>query len=154
MSGSQIVFGDNLNGGGLVFRTVQSSFLPDGCGSLLDGGVVSILTLNSPVPASVAVPMRLIDEQCTRGNWPVGYGLNGFSSTASFRWISMGWGEHHRPLRLHHLVEAARTLFPPTLTMEATATTPSEGAVRHRWNLRPQRSGDTWSYWSNWVVNG
>ena len=93
--GSQIVFGDNLNSGGLVFRTVQSSFLPDGGGSLLDGGDVSILTLSSPVPASVAVPMRLIDEtnelegmRCAT----VGYGFNGLGnsghnfSSDGYRW--------------------------------------------------------------------
>ena len=102
--GSQIVFGDNLNGGGLVFRTVQSSFLPDGGGSLLDGGDVSILTLSSPVPASVAVPMRLIDETnalegmlCYRGLWTQRLGK--FWPRLQLRWISMGWGEHHRPVR-------------------------------------------------------
>lgn len=93
--GSQIVFGDNLNGGGLVFRTVQSSFLPDGGGSLLDGGDVSILTLNSPVPASVAVPMRLIDETSALEGMlcaTVGYGLNGLGSSGhgfssdGYRW--------------------------------------------------------------------
>ena len=94
--GSQIVFGDNLNGGGLVFRTVQSSFLPDGGGSLLDGGDVSILTLSSPVPASVAVPMRLIDEtnelegmRCDT----VGYGLNGLGSSGhNFSSDGYRWG--------------------------------------------------------------
>ncbi|MEC8250658.1 MAG: trypsin-like serine protease, partial [Planctomycetota bacterium] len=94
--GSQIVFGDNLNGGGLVFRTVQSSFLPDGGGSLLDGGDVSILTLSSPVPASVAVPMRLIDEtnelegmRCAT----VGYGLNGLGSSGhNFSSDGYRWG--------------------------------------------------------------
>ena len=93
--GSQIVFGDNLNGGGLVFRTVQSSFLPDGGGSLLDGGDVSILTLTSPVPASVAVPMRLIDETSALEGMlcaTVGYGLNGLGSSGhgfssdGYRW--------------------------------------------------------------------
>ncbi len=93
--GSQIVFGDNLNGGGLVFRTVQSSFLPDGSGSLLDGGDVTILTLSSPVPSSVAVPMRLIDETNELEGMlcaTVGYGLNGLGSSGhgfssdGYRW--------------------------------------------------------------------
>ena len=63
-----------------------------------------ILTLNSPVPASVAVPMRLIDETsalegmlCHRRLWTQRLGQ--FWPRLQLRWISMGWGEHHRPLR-------------------------------------------------------
>ncbi|MAV55335.1 MAG: hypothetical protein CMJ28_05200 [Phycisphaerae bacterium] len=94
--GTQVVFGDNLNNNGsLFFANVQSSFLPDGGGSLLDGGDVAILTLTSSIPTSVAEPMRLIDEtnnlldmQCAT----VGYGLNGLGSNGhnfsddGYRW--------------------------------------------------------------------
>jgi hypothetical protein len=92
-AGDTIVFGDNLNGGGDFFATVQSSFLPDGGGSLLDGGDVSILTLTAPVPAAIAEPMRLIDETdglegmlCAT----VGYGFNGLGSNGH-GFSSDGW---------------------------------------------------------------
>ena len=82
-AGARIIFGDNANGGGIFSSTVQSSFLPEGNGSLLDGGDVAILTLTAPVPANIATPMRLIDETdalegmtCT----VVGYGFNGLGS--------------------------------------------------------------------------
>ena len=83
--GDLVAFGDNLNNaGGLFVREVQSSFLPDGDGWLLDGGDVAILTLDSPVPSTVAEPMKFIDltnelegMQCAA----VGYGLNGLGSS-------------------------------------------------------------------------
>lgn len=82
-AGATIVFGDNANGGGIFSATVQSSFLPDGNGALLDGGDVAILTLTAAVPANIATPMRLIDETdglegmvCAT----VGYGFNGVGS--------------------------------------------------------------------------
>ena len=82
-AGARIIFGDNANRGGIFSSTVQSSFLPEGNGSLLDGGDVAILTLTAPVPANIATPMRLIDETdalegmiCT----VVGYGFNGLGS--------------------------------------------------------------------------
>lgn len=94
-AGATIIFGDNSNGGGIFSRTVQSSFLPDGQGSLLDGGDVAILTLTQPVPANIAVPMRLIDQTdelegqlCAM----IGYGFNGLGSVGhqnsadGFRW--------------------------------------------------------------------
>ena len=69
--------------------------MPDGGGSLLDGGDVAIVLLNSSVPAGVATPMRLIDETnalvgetCAT----IGYGFNGVGSTGhgfsadGFRW--------------------------------------------------------------------
>ena len=94
--GTQVIFGSNLNGGGLVFRSVQSSFLPDGNGSLLDGGDVSILTLNASVPTSVAVPMRLIDETNDLEGMlcaTVGYGLNGLGSSGhNFTSDNYRWG--------------------------------------------------------------
>ena len=83
-AGDTIIFGDNANGGGIFSATVQSSFLPDGNGNLLDGGDVAILTLTAAVPANIATPMRLIDETealegmvCTT----VGYGFNGVGSS-------------------------------------------------------------------------
>lgn len=95
-AGDTIRFGDRMAGGSITFTTtVQSAFLPDGGGSLLDGGDVVILTLNSAVPANVATPMRLIDEtdelegmRCAT----VGYGFNGLGSQGhnfssdGFRW--------------------------------------------------------------------
>lgn len=93
-AGALIVFGDNSNSSDFTV-TVQSSSLPDGGGSLLDGGDVSILTLNSSVPANIAEPMRLIDETdelegkvCAT----LGYGWNGLGSSGhgfnadGFRW--------------------------------------------------------------------
>ena len=93
-AGSQVRFGDN--GNAPVFTaTVQSSQLPDGNGSLLDGGDVSILTLTSNVPSNIATPMRFVDA--TNGlvgsiGALLGYGLNGLGSTGhqgssdGFRW--------------------------------------------------------------------
>ena len=60
-SGTLVRFGDNENNPDFTVR-VQSTSLPDGGGSLLDGGDVSIHILQSPVPADIAVPMRLSDE--------------------------------------------------------------------------------------------
>ena len=93
-SGDAIVFGDNSNNATFV-ATVQSSILPDGGGSLLDGGDVAILILTGAVPANIATPMRLIDE--TNGLEgqvcaTIGYGFNGLGSNGhgfssdGFRW--------------------------------------------------------------------
>ena len=79
-AGDTIIFGDNSNGGGVFSRTVQSSTLPDGNGSLLDGGDVAILTLTQPVPPNIATPMRLIDETDALEGMvcaTIGYGFNG-----------------------------------------------------------------------------
>jgi hypothetical protein len=93
-AGDLIVFGDNSNSG-VFTATVLSSFLPDGPGSLLDGGDVSIHTLTAPVPLNIAEPMRLIDETDDLEGMPaatVGYGFNGLGSTGhgfsadGFRW--------------------------------------------------------------------
>jgi|GEM_PF-1176540 len=93
-AGDLIVFGDNSNDA-LFTATVLSSFLPDGPGSLLDGGDVSIHTLTAPVPINVAEPMRLIDETDDLEGMraaTVGYGFNGLGSTGhgfsadGFRW--------------------------------------------------------------------
>ena len=94
-AGDQILFGDNSNSPDAVF-TVQSSSLPDGGGSLLDGGDVSILTLTSNVPSSVAEPMRFIDatndlEGMTSAL--MGYGFNGLGSTGhGFSSDGIRWG--------------------------------------------------------------
>lgn len=94
-AGDTIIFGDNANGGGIFSRTVQSSSLPDGNGSLLDGGDVAILTLTQTVPANIATPMRLIDETDALEGMvcaTVGYGFNGLGSAGhqfsadGFRW--------------------------------------------------------------------
>ncbi|MFK7758675.1 MAG: trypsin-like serine protease, partial [Phycisphaerales bacterium] len=60
-AGTLMRFGDNSNNADFT-ASVQSSILPDGNGSLLDGGDVSIHILNQSVPANIAEPMRLIDE--------------------------------------------------------------------------------------------
>lgn len=83
-AGDTIVFGENSNGGGIFSSTVQSSFLPEGNGSLLNGGDVAILTLTSPVPANIATPMRLIDETDALEGMVcamAGYGFNGVGSS-------------------------------------------------------------------------
>lgn len=94
-AGDTIVFGDNAGGGGIFNATVQSSFLPAGSGSLLDGGDVSILTLTSAVPSNIAEPMRLIDETDALEGMlcaTLGYGYNGLGSSGhgfsadGFRW--------------------------------------------------------------------
>ena len=94
-AGATIIFGDNANGGGTFSRTVQSSILPDGNGSLLDGGDVSIHILTQPVPANIATPMRLIDETDALEGMicaTLGYGFNGVGSVGhqfssdGFRW--------------------------------------------------------------------
>ncbi len=82
-AGATIIFGTNANGGGIFSATVESSFLPDGNGALLDGGDVAILTLTAAVPANIATPMRLIDETDALEGMicaTVGYGLNGVGS--------------------------------------------------------------------------
>lgn len=93
-AGSLVRFGDNSNSA-VFSTTVQSSILPNGNGSLLDGGDVSIHILNSSVPANIAVPMRLIDETDELEGMvaaTIGYGFNGLGSVGhqfssdGFRW--------------------------------------------------------------------
>ncbi|MEZ6162822.1 MAG: GC-type dockerin domain-anchored protein [Phycisphaerales bacterium] len=93
-AGTLIRFGDNSSSP-VFTTTVQSSILPAGSGSLLDGGDVSIHILNSSVPSNVAEPMRLIDETNELAGMlaaTVGYGYNGLGSSGhgfsadGFRW--------------------------------------------------------------------
>ncbi len=93
-SGTLVRFGDNSNSA-IFTVTVQSSILPAGNGSLLDGGDVSIHILNSSVPANIAQPMRLIDETDALEGMvcaTIGYGYNGLGSSGhgfsadGFRW--------------------------------------------------------------------
>ncbi len=93
-AGTLVRFGDNSNSA-VFSTTVQSSSLPDGGGSLLDGGDVSIHVLTTSVPANVAQPMRLIDETDALVGMlaaTVGYGWNGLGSSGhgntadGFRW--------------------------------------------------------------------
>lgn len=93
-AGSLVRFGDNSNNA-TFSTTVQSSILPDGNGSLLDGGDVSIHILNATVPANIAEPMRLIDETDDLEGMvaaTIGYGFNGLGSVGhqfssdGFRW--------------------------------------------------------------------
>jgi len=93
-AGDFFVFGDNSNSG-IYSASVQSSILPDGGGSLLDGGDVSIHILTSPVPNNVAEPVRLIDETNDLVGMvtaTLGYGYNGLGSSGhgfsadGFRW--------------------------------------------------------------------
>lgn len=93
-AGTLVRFGENSNGP-IFTTTVQSSILPAGGGSLLDGGDVSIHILTSSVPGNVAVPMRLVDETDELEGMvcaTVGYGFNGLGSSGhgftsdGFRW--------------------------------------------------------------------
>jgi len=93
---ASVTFGDNSNSGQTF--TVASTVFPAGGNSgspLLDGGDVSILTLNQDVPASVATPVRFIDatdDLVGLTAVTVGYGFNGVGSTGhgfssdGFRW--------------------------------------------------------------------
>jgi len=94
-AGTLIRFGDNSNSPNFTV-TVQSSILPDGNGSLLDGGDVSIHILNSSVPANIAEPMRLIDETNDLEGMiaaTLGYGYNGLGSSGhGFSADGRRWG--------------------------------------------------------------
>ena len=94
-SGALIRFGDNSNSPDFTV-TVQSSILPAGSGSLLDGGDVSIHILNSSVPANIAEPMRLIDETNDLEGMlaaTLGYGYNGLGSAGhGFSADGRRWG--------------------------------------------------------------
>ncbi len=94
-AGTLIRFGDNSNSPDFTV-SVQSSILPDGTGSLLDGGDVSIHVLNSSVPANIAEPMRLIDETDDLVGMltvTLGYGYNGLGSSGhGFSADGMRWG--------------------------------------------------------------
>jgi Trypsin len=94
-SGALIRFGDNSNSPDFTV-TVQSSILPDGNGSLLDGGDVSIHILNGSVPANIAEPMKLIDETNDLEGMlaaTIGYGWNGLGSAGhGFNSDGRRWG--------------------------------------------------------------
>jgi hypothetical protein len=94
-SGTLVRFGDNSNNATFT-TTVQSSILPDGNGSLLDGGDVSIHILNSSVPANIAEPMRLIEETNELEGQvaaTIGYGFNGLGSSGhGFSSDGRRWG--------------------------------------------------------------
>ena len=92
--GTTVRFGDNSNNP-VFTTTVQNRSLPDGNGSLLDGGDVEILTLSNSVPANVATPMRLIDATTSLVGMTaatIGFGFNGLGSVGhgfsadGFRW--------------------------------------------------------------------
>ena len=94
-AGALIRFGDNSSSP-IFTATVQSSILPDGNGSLLDGGDVSIHILTSSVPANIAEPMRLIDETNDLEGMiaaTLGYGYNGLGSSGhGFSADGRRWG--------------------------------------------------------------
>lgn len=82
-AGGSINFGED-SGNPIFTATVESSILPDGAGTLLDGGDVSILILTADVPEEVAIPMRFIDatdDLVGQTSALIGYGLNGVGST-------------------------------------------------------------------------
>ncbi|MFK7888305.1 MAG: proprotein convertase P-domain-containing protein [Gammaproteobacteria bacterium] len=95
-AGSSWTFGDDSNGGGDFSINVQSSFLPAGGGSLLDGGDVSIHVLTGPVPAAIATPVRLLDETFGLEGMvaaTLGYGWNGVGSAGhGFNADGLRWG--------------------------------------------------------------
>ena len=91
-AGDQIIFGANSNNGTFT-ATVQSSILPAGNGSLLDGGDVAILILMSNVPANIARPMRLVDATDSLEGQvaaTIGYGYNGVGSQGH-NFAADGW---------------------------------------------------------------
>ncbi|GAB5495682.1 MAG: hypothetical protein Phyf2KO_07620 [Phycisphaerales bacterium] len=94
-AGTLVRFGDNSNSP-TFSTTVQSSILPDGNGSLLDGGDVSIHILAASVPANIAQPMRLIDETNALVGMiaaTIGYGYNGVGSSGhGFSADNLRWG--------------------------------------------------------------
>ena len=94
-AGTLVRFGDNSNNPDFTV-TVQSSSLPDGSGSLLDGGDVSIHVLTSSVPANIAEPVRLVDETDELEGQvaaTIGYGLNGLGSSGhQFSGDDRRWG--------------------------------------------------------------
>ncbi|MEM7456659.1 MAG: trypsin-like serine protease [Planctomycetota bacterium] len=92
--GDTVAFGDNSNSPDYV-ATVQSVSLPDGNGSLLDGGDVVLVRFTQPVPSNVATPMRFIDatnDLVGQVAATIGYGFNGVGSSGhgfsadGFRW--------------------------------------------------------------------
>lgn len=92
--GDVVRFGPNRNNP-VFSTTVQSVVLPDGGGTLLDGGDVAIIRLNSSVPSGVANPMRFVDETSALLGMTcsmIGYGYNGLGSSGhgftsdGFRW--------------------------------------------------------------------
>ena len=107
-AGDLVRFGDDSSPADFT-RTVQSTILPDGNGSLLDGGDVSIHILTSSVPGTTIEPMRLIDETdelegklCAT----LGYGFNGVGSVGhqftadNFRWVRPSCEQQRQQ---HHL---------------------------------------------------
>jgi len=94
-SGTFVRFGPNENSP-VFTAVVQSSSLPDGGGTLLDGGDVSIHVLTTSVPANVAEPMRLIDETDALEGMvcaTLGYGFNGLGSVGhQFTGDGRRWG--------------------------------------------------------------
>lgn len=96
-AGDSVSFGDNSNNPDGTF-SVAAAFQPGGgnAGSpLLDGGDVTILTLSSNVPESIATPLRFIDaadDLVGLTAVTVGYGFNGVGSVGhgfsadGFRW--------------------------------------------------------------------
>lgn len=93
-AGSTLRFGDDTT---TTYTATASSVVnPDGGGSLLDGGDVSIWTLTQDVPSNIATPMKLIDEGATlEGEVAVtlGYGYNGLGSSGhGFSADGWRWG--------------------------------------------------------------
>jgi len=93
--GDTVSFGeDSFNPTGTF--TVATSVDPAGNGSLLDGGDFTILTLETSVPATIAIPMRLTDatdELVGVTAATIGYGLNGVGSVGhEFSADGRRWG--------------------------------------------------------------
>ena len=95
---SSVSFGDNSNNPDATFgiSAVSNPAGGNANSSLLDGGDVSILTLSSNVPASVATPMRFIDatnDLVGLTAVTVGYGYNGVGSSGhGFTADGRRWG--------------------------------------------------------------
>ena len=88
-----VVFGDNYNTPDLTVGIEQVT-LPAGPGSILDGGDVALLRLNSPVSPDVAEPIPLLAQTASLVGTEftlVGYGDNGIgsgqvNSADGYRW--------------------------------------------------------------------
>lgn len=90
--GQSVTFGDNSNNG-VYTASIASVSLPDGNGSLLDGGDVAIVTLTADVPSNIATPVKLVDATTElEGSVAatLGYGYNGLGS-AGHGFTADGW---------------------------------------------------------------
>ncbi|MEM1183373.1 MAG: GC-type dockerin domain-anchored protein [Planctomycetota bacterium] len=163
-AGTLVRFGDNSNSA-VATATVQSSILPDGNGSLLDGGDVSIHILSSSIAANVAEPMRLIDETnelegklCAT----IGYGFNGLGSVGhgfssdGFRWGGENIIDRYGSPASNSGTNIISTDFDNGSTGANTIPTSSSTPVEFEATTAPGDSGGPVlvQFGSEWVIAG